>query len=215
MDFSLIDLTLLDLNARSSDIVQLSNIAATSEVAAICIYPSQIDWVPNDFSLRKAVVANFPTGQEPLSHTLAIINQVTGIVDELDYVFKNLIELKHVYTACRQAEIRLKVILETGLIHNPEQIYQLSTDVIQTGCDFLKTSTGKIKIGATLPAAQAMLLAIKNSQTNCGIKISGGIRTIKTALEYIQLSEDMLGKQVDPDWFRIGASKLFDDNKPI
>jgi len=204
----LIDLSLLNLNTSASDIQKLIDQAISAQVAGICIYPEKLHWLPHHFSLRKAVVANFPNGQQPISDTLTLIEKTTGMIDELDYVFKTLPELKQVSALCQQAQIRLKVILETGLISDIEVIYQLSMDVIQTGCDFLKTSTGKTPIGATLPAAQAMLLAIKNSQLNCGIKISGGIRTEKTAHEYVRLAEDMLAKSVDAHWFRIGTSQL-------
>jgi deoxyribose-phosphate aldolase len=204
----LIDLTLLDLNSDTSDIQKLADQAMSAGVAGVCIYPKQLNWLPDNFNLRKAIVANFPTGQEPVSDTLTLIEKFTGNIDELDYVFKNLSELKQVSDLCQQAKIRLKVILETGMLSDIECIYKLSMDVIQTGCDFLKTSSGKTLIGATLPAAQAMLLAIKNSQLTCGIKVSGGIRTVKTAKEYVRLAEDMLAKSVDAHWFRIGASQL-------
>ena len=75
----------------------------------------------------------------------------------------------------------------------------------------LKTSTGKITPGASLQAVFVMLSAIKDSQSGCGIKISGGIKTLAQASVYIHLSEHMLEKNVGKNWFRIGASQIKQD----
>ena len=139
--------------------------------------------------------------------------------DEIDYVFAYTAYLDgqhetalawchEAYQLCQIHGRLFKVILETGAIPTPNMIYQLSADVIQSGCDMLKTSTGKIAVGATLPAVFAMLTAIQDHKPTCGIKCSGGIKTIANASAFIHLAEKVLDKKVDKSWFRIGASTL-------
>ena len=84
----------------------------------------------------------------------------------------------------------------------------MSSKIISVGCDFLKTSTGKIKQGATPGAAFGMLSAIKTSNQRIGLKVSGGIRTTDDARQYISLAEQVMKRPVDKSWFRIGASSL-------
>ncbi len=91
-----------------------------------------------------------------------------------------------------------------------EFIYDLSTEIINKGCDFLKTSTGKIAQGATPSAAFAMLKAIKESKTSCGLKVSGGIKQPEQAFIYMALASHLLDRDLDKSWFRIGASSLLD-----
>jgi deoxyribose-phosphate aldolase len=117
-------------------------------------------------------------------------------------------------TACKKAckSKILKVILETGIINNFDLIFTLSCEVINAGADFIKTSTGKVPVNATLEAAVAMLNAIKVSNTNAGFKAAGGIRTQQQAAGYLFLAEQIMGK----DWvtsqnFRLGASILLDN----
>ena len=88
-------------------------------------------------------------------------------------------------------------ILKYNFTVNPEEI-----------TDFLKTSTGKIATGATIPAAVAMLLAISDSNTPCGIKFSGGIKTKEQASLYMRLAEHMRGVTTNKQWFRFGMSQL-------
>jgi deoxyribose-phosphate aldolase len=114
--------------------------------------------------------------------------------------------------ACKELvgkNILLKVILETGVIDNLTIIEQLSYELIAAGADFLKTSTGKVSVGATLEAAAVMLSAIKLSGATIGFKASGGIRTVEQATQYIRLAEDIMGAEwVTPEHFRIGTSGL-------
>ncbi len=109
----------------------------------------------------------------------------------------------------------LKVILETGELKDNTMIANASSDCLAAGADFLKTSTGKIATGATLEAAATMLQAIRAYQaTNTrtiGFKASGGIRTVKGAIEYIALANLIMGSDwVKSQTFRIGASSLLD-----
>jgi len=87
---------------------------------------------------------------------------------------------------------------------------------MRAGADFVKTSTGKIPAGATIPAARTMMEAARDHRRetgrHAGIKVSGGIRKAEQAAEYIHLLERVLGPDwLTPDLFRIGASALLDD----
>lgn len=217
----LTDLTLLDAQAGADDIAALTIKGAQHDVAALCILPQHLDLIPTTQPITRATVVNFPTGNEPHPLVLQAIENIATHhqIDEIDYVFPYKAYLAgdsvhalsccaEAYQQCKQRGLLFKVILETGALPSPEIIYQLSLDVINGGCDFLKTSTGKITTGATLPAATAMLSAIIDSKTTCGIKLSGGIRTIEQALSYMHLAEEMMGIPVDKRWFRFGMSGL-------
>src|SRR5690606_38070486 len=109
-------------------------------------------------------------------------------------------------------EVTLKVIIESGELKAQDAIVAASEIAIANGADFIKTSTGKVETNATLSAAQTMLGIIKASGSDCGFKAAGGIRTVKEAMQYINLAEEILGKDwVTPEHFRIGASSLLKD----
>src|ERR687892_312302 len=83
---------------------------------------------------------------------------------------------------------------------------------VMAGCDFLKTSTGKAAVGATLEAAAVLLAVIEEAEGKVGFKAAGGIRTAQQAASYLFLAEQL----IDPSWaspntFRFGASTLLDD----
>lgn len=221
---SLIDLTLLDSRASKEDIQLLAKRAATHQVAAICIFPNHLSCLPDNYPIKRATVVNFPEGNDEISHVLSTLERIAARqeADEIDYVFpyqlalagqenEALLHCQYAYDCSKQFGLTFKVILETGAFDSTDMIYNLSLSIIRQGCDFLKTSTGKIAVGATPPAAFAMLSAIKDSQLLCGIKLSGGIRTIEDASFYLRLAEYVLQKRPDKSWFRIGASSLLDD----
>ncbi len=220
---STIDYTCLDTDATLHDIQLLATKAAQHHVAAVCVYPQHLDLISEALPLTRATVVNFPGGNDSLAHVLDSIETISNQhhVNEVDYVFPYQIYLtgdqafalshcRAVYRLCKQQQLVFKVILETGAFPSLDSIHQLSLQLIDSGCDFLKTSTGKISKGASIPAAFAMLLAIQESQSSCGIKLSGGIRTIEQAVPYIQLACFILKKQLDNSWFRLGASALLD-----
>src|SRR5690606_35907053 len=104
-------------------------------------------------------------------------------------------------------KILLKVILETGALKESALIVQASRDVLESGADFIKTSTGKITAGATLDAAACMLEVLRELgpllKRTVGLKVSGGIRTLEQAAQYIALVENRMGKDwVNPQTFR-------------
>jgi len=220
----LIDLTLLDKAASSEALAAIEARALKYEVAAICFYPEHLpqDW-PSACSVKRATVINFPAGQSPADQCLKDIQNASDLqAEEIDYVFNyeayqrgSRTEALHmcetIIKACKDRGLTSKIILETGAFSSISSIYQLSKDIIPLGCDFLKTSTGKITQGASLSAGFAMLSAIADSGSHCGVKFSGGIKSPAQGLQYIALAEQMLGKRADPSWFRIGASSLLDE----
>ncbi len=220
----LIDLTLLNADATSDEIHHLAKKSHQHEVAAICVFPKHLAYVSPEISIKRATVVNFPTGAEPQEQVLRAIEQIatTMQVDEIDYVFPYqaylsgdkigaLAACQEAYQLCKQHNLLFKVILETGALPSSDIIYEISTSVIQRGCDFLKTSTGKTATGATISAVFSMLAAIVDSQMGCGIKVSGGVKTTEQAFDYMRLAQYMLDQKLDSSCFRIGASSLLDE----
>lgn len=223
----LIDLTLLDEQASSQDIEALAVKAELHQVAAVCLLPQHLGDISSALSVKRATVVNFPGGDQPQEQMLDSLEQLLNMqqVDEIDYVFSYQAYLagqqslalawcKQAYQRCKQHKILFKVIVEVGAFPSLALIYQASIDIINNGCDFLKTSTGKITTGASIPAAFALLSAIKNTDTPCGIKLSGGIRTTHQAISYLQLAQYMLNRKAENNWIRFGASGLLDDLLP-
>lgn len=221
---SMIDLTLLDTQATSDDITHLSHTANQYQVAAICVFPNHLNFISPENTVKCATVVNFPTGNEPPQRVINTLKHTIKHqkIDEIDYVFPYQIYLagnkkaalancNEIYQFCKEHKLILKVILETGALPSNEVIYEMSTAILQNGCEFLKTSTGKIARGATLPAVFSMLSAIVDSNIRCGIKVSGGIKTKEQALNYMQLTQHMTGQPLDKHCFRLGASSLLNE----
>jgi len=217
--FSVADLTLLDRMAKAAAIEQVIDTACLHHVAAICVFPEHLTHMPPLGDIQRATVVNFPSGNEATQHVLEAIEQVCHHTDEIDYVFPYqaylsgkksfaLAACRDTYEFCKKHNLTFKVIIETGALPSLALTYNLCTALLDQGCDFIKTSTGKHPVGATIPAAFVILAAIKDRGASCGIKVSGGIKTRDTALSYIQLAEHMRGISVDKSWFRIGTSAL-------
>lgn len=223
-----LDLTRLEDNDSIAFIDELCKKAHTpfGDVAAVCIYPAFVKHaklILENSTVRVATVANFPAGDYSCNETLNIIhNALQSGADEVDVVLPYHDFLAQRYDAvfdflaqCRQIceNTVLKVILETGALQKPELIKKASDLAIEAGADFLKTSTGKIKIGATVEAAKIMLTAIKEQEDkNVGLKVSGGVRTVLEAKKYWDLVVKTMGHEwVSPRTFRIGASVLLED----
>ena len=224
---SFMDLTSLDSSDTPELIQALCQKAVTpqGEVAAVCVYP---EFVATAYHALKntdvhiATVANFPLGNDNLQDVLlSIRDAIKQGADEIDVVFPydHYLEgerglarefVKECKKVCGQS-VSLKVILETGLIHKPTLIADAAKLAIEGGADYIKTSTGKAETGATLEAAAAILLTIKQLNASAGLKISGGIRDVEQVLAYIDLINKVMGPAwLTPDHFRIGASKLID-----
>lgn len=218
---SCIDLTLLDENSTVDDIKYVLEQADIHKVAAVCLYLHNYSALGNvKNSAPLATVVNFPGAETSIDQCLKEIDTALALgISEIDYVFpytaylggstqKALQHCQAIASACSEQHLKLKIILETGAFPDSASIYELSTQLIPFGCNFLKTSTGKITEGASLSMAFAILSAIKDTNAHCGIKVSGGVKTPIQAYAYAQLAQSVLNKQISADWFRIGASSL-------
>jgi deoxyribose-phosphate aldolase len=199
-------------------------------VAALCIYPALVPVAADQLKgtgVRVASVAGgFPAGLVPLDERLAEISDAVRMgADEIDIVLNRSAFLSGRYrqafeeiaaskAACGPAH--LKTILEVGELGSYDQIRRASVLAMAAGSDFIKTSTGKIGIGATLPAALCMMEAARDfhqeTGRKVGVKVAGGVRQSKQAIQYLVLLYETLGPEwMSPDMFRIGASTLLND----
>jgi deoxyribose-phosphate aldolase len=199
-------------------------------VGAVCLYPQLVPGAVEQLAGTGVAVASvaggFPSGLGPLEARLQEIRDVAASgADEIDIVLNRSLFLGGRYAeafeelvAAREAAgtTHLKVILETGELGSYDRIRQASMLAMAAGADFIKTSTGKIGVNATLPNALCMMEAARDfhRQTGrkVGIKVAGGVRRSKQAIQYLVLLHETLG----PDWmtparFRIGASSLLND----
>ncbi|MCC2667165.1 MAG: deoC [Gammaproteobacteria bacterium] len=225
----LLDLTSLNADDDEKSIITLCQKAQTpfGDVASVCVYPKFVKLAISTLkktAIKIDTVVNFPNGDGTLLDTLHEIETVLAEgADEIDMVFPY-----HAYLQGEQTKalefiikakmlcshpLKLKVIIETGQLPSPELIKTITQDVIQAGADFIKTSTGKTKQGATLEAARIILTTLKDeANRHVGLKISGGIRTVSQSLSYIKLAREMMGdKWVCPTVFRIGTSQLLEE----
>ena len=179
----------------SDTLLAVDKSKGVSNVASVCVYPTFVALAKKclqDTDIKVASVAGgFPSAQMPLALRLEDVRYaVNEGADEIDTVISRgwLLDGKYddVYNelvAMRNicGNIKLKVILETGELQTIDNIYIASKIAIAAGADFIKTSTGKIAVGATKEAAFAMLTAIdeemKSSGKNIGFKAAGGIST--------------------------------------
>lgn len=226
---ALVDLT--DLNAHSSDgaVAELCKKAVTpfGHVAAICIWPRFVRGaVPllKGTEVKIATVVNFPSGDGDIADVVMETERaIKDGADEIDLVFPYLAfkrgrpeeageHIGIIASVCKDRAV-LKVILETGELKEQKLIYAAADLAIAEGADFIKTSTGKVQVNATLMATAEMLKAIKaTGRQDIGFKAAGGIRTVEEAGKYLALTDDMMGKDwVSPATFRFGASGLLDD----
>lgn len=229
---SLLDLTSLGENDTPAQIEALcrSAIAAPSLPAAVCVYPEHVTTARRCLSghaVKVATVVNFPDGgSDPLRVERETRRALGAGADEIDLVlpYRALLEgdaadARTVVRTCRAActdGVRLKLILETGLLGTPELIRAACAIGLEEGVDFLKTSTGKVPVNATPEAAALILDAIAAAGGRCGFKAAGGIRTLADAATYLDLAEARLGAGwADATHFRIGASALFGELSAI
>ena len=225
---SLMDLTTLNDNDTDAKVIQLCKDAQTlaGNTAAVCIYPRFIPIARKALmqqgceSIKIATVTNFPHGNDDLDIALAETRAAVAFgADEVDVVFpyRALIAGNQdigaqIIAGCRAIcgnNVALKVIIESGELKT-EALIKLASEIsINAGADFIKTSTGKVPVNATLEATKIMLQAIKDSGKNVGFKAAGGVKDAKTAGEYLQLAKDIMGDDwLSVDHFRFGASSL-------
>jgi deoxyribose-phosphate aldolase len=221
----LLDLTSLNENDAEADIERLCRRATTYGTAAVCIWPRFVPLAKDllrGSGVRLATVANFPDGSDDIARAAEECAAAADKgADEVDVVAPiaairegDIGMVSELVTACRAAapETTLKVILETGVLGEPSLIAGAARAAVMAGCDFLKTSTGKAEVGATLEAAAVMLAVIDEADGKVGFKAAGGIGTARQAASYLFLAEQL----IDPSWacpktFRFGASALLDD----
>ena len=235
---SMIDLTTLEGMDTQGKVRQLctkaknlnSNIQDLSTVAAVCVYPTLVRVAKKELagsSIKVASVAmGFPSGQinyntrleevnfaiqEGADEVDMVISRGKFLAGEYQYVFDEIARTKEV---C--GNNHLKVILETSELSTLDNVCRASEIAMTAGADFIKTSTGKTKCGATQPVSLVMLEAIRDffHKTNkkVGMKPAGGINDSKTAIQYLVMVKEILGKDwLTPDLFRFGASSLVND----
>ncbi len=219
--YALLDLTCLKDEVHPAEILDLAHLASKHQVAAICVWPHLLEHIPATCQITKATVVNFPSGSDELSEVLADISKICKRFPgtEIDYVFdyqsylqgntqKAIDDCAAVAKLCHQLHVKLKVIIETGAFPSPEIIEKAASAIIVAGADMLKTSTGKIAKGASLEAVEAFCKAIKKQSKPCGIKVSGGIRTMTQAQEYLKLIHHYLPDLTD---IRFGCSQMVND----
>ncbi|SDI86577.1 deoxyribose-phosphate aldolase [Lutimaribacter saemankumensis] len=199
-------------------------------VGAVCVYHDMI--APAKQALAgsgipvAAVSTGFPAGLSPFHLRVAEIeDSVKAGADEIDIV----ISRRHVLTGDWQAlydEMRafraacgpahVKAILATGELGSLRNVARASLICMMAGADFIKTSTGKESVNATLPVSLVMIRAIREFHQRTGYRIgykpAGGISKAKDALTYLALIKEELGDRwLRPDLFRFGASSLLGD----
>lgn len=197
---------------------------------AVCVYH---DMVPAAVAALRgsgvpvaAVSTGFPAGLSPLETRIEEIRRsVAAGAAEIDIVISRRHALTHDWEALYE-EIRLfrqacgpahmKAILATGELGTLRNVYKASLVAMMAGSDFIKTSTGKEPVNATLPVSLVMARAIREYFERTGVAVgfkpAGGLRTAKDALAWLVLMKEELGRRwLEPDLFRIGASSLLAD----
>jgi len=199
-------------------------------VGAVCVYhrwvETAVDALAGSGIPVAAVSTGFPAGLSPFAQRVEEIRaSVAAGAREIDIV----ITRAHVLTgdwnalydevrAFRDAcgDAHLKAILATGELATLTNVARASWVAMQAGADFIKTSTGKEGVNATLPVSLAMVRQIRAYERATGFRVgykpAGGIRTAKQALDYLLLMKEELGvRWLQPDLFRFGASTLLTD----
>ncbi len=232
-----LDLTSLDGSETREWVIALCHKALRPDaddptvpsVAAVVLYPALVPIAVETLKgtgVSVASVAGFPGAEGDLG---ARLEEIRGAVDagaeEVDIVMNRALFLSgEREAASREISLSkeaagsavLKVILESGELGTQELVGDASRLSMSAGADFLKSSTGKTATGVTPEAARTMMEAARGFHQETGravgIKLSGGIRTARQALGYLEMLEETLGRDwLTPARFRLGASALLDD----
>ncbi len=199
-------------------------------VGAVCVYhkmvPAAVTALAGSGIPVAAVSAGFPAGLSSLKGRIAEVEaSVAAGAAEIDIVINRGLVLSGDWQALYD-EVRafreaagpahLKAILGTGDLGPLRQVARASQVAMMAGADFIKTSTGKESINATLPVSLVMLRQIRafeeETAQRIGFKPAGGISTAKSVLAYQILMREELGRPwLDPALFRVGASGLLGD----
>ena len=200
-------------------------------VGAVCVYPNRVkDAVQalqgSDIPVA-SVATGFPAGQTPLPQRIGEIEQaIEAGAREIDVVIpRNFVltgdwgalynEIAQFRQTCGEAA-HMKTILATGDLGTLKQVYQASLVAMMAGSDFIKTSTGKELVNATLEVSLVMVRAIREYLDRTGFKVgfkpAGGISKAKQAMAWQALMKEELGDEwLMNDLFRFGASSLLTD----
>jgi deoxyribose-phosphate aldolase len=199
-------------------------------VGAVCVYhalvPTAIEALAGTTIPVAAVSTGFPAGLNPFEQKIAEIEaSVAAGAREIDIVISRRYaltgdwpalyeEVKAFRAACGEAH--MKTILATGELGTLRNVGIASLVCMMAGADFIKTSTGKESVNATLPVTLVMARAIRDYHERTGYKVgfkpAGGIRTAKQSLDWLILMKEELGDEwLSPHLFRFGASSLLGD----
>ena len=197
---------------------------------AVCVYhdmvPTAVEALAGSGIPVAAVSTGFPAGLSPVHLRVEEIREsVKAGAAEIDIV----ISRRHALTGNWQAlydemrafreacgEAHVKAILATGELGTLRNVARASLVCMMAGADFIKTSTGKEPVNATLPVTLTMIRAIRDYHDRTGLRVgykpAGGISKAKDALTYLAMIKDELGHRwLQPDMFRFGASSLLGD----
>jgi deoxyribose-phosphate aldolase len=197
---------------------------------AVCVYHDMVETAVEALKGTNipvaAVSTGFPAGLSPLHLRLEEIREsVKAGAKEIDIVISRrhaltgnwqaiYDEMRAMREACGEAHV--KAILATGELGTLRNVARASLVCMMAGADFIKTSTGKEPVNATLPVTLTMIRAIRDYEDRTGVKVgykpAGGISKAKDALVYLSMIKDELGDRwLQPDLFRFGASSLLGD----
>jgi deoxyribose-phosphate aldolase len=212
------------------DIVEKLGLASMPKVGAVCVYPSMVPHAVKALEGSGIPVASvatgFPAGLTPLKMRLEEIRwAVDEGAEEIDIVIHRAQVLHQDWqalydevAAMREAcgHAHMKAILATGDLKTLRNVYKASMVAMQAGSDFIKTSTGKEDVNATLPVSLTMLRAARDygemTGYQIGFKPAGGLKTAKDAMSWLILMKEEMGRRwLEPDLFRIGASSMLAD----
>ena len=197
---------------------------------AVCVYhemiPAAVTALRGTGIPVAAVSTGFPAGLSPFHLRLREIEEsVAAGAEEIDIVISRrhvlegnwqalYDEMREMRAACGDAHV--KAILATGELGTLRNVARASLVCMMAGADFIKTSTGKESVNATLPVTLVMIRAIRDFYDRTGVRVgykpAGGISIAKDAVTYLALMKEELGDRwLMPDLFRFGASSLLGD----
>ena len=212
------------------DILSALGLAAMPTVGAVCVYPSMVPHAVKALEGSGIPVASvatgFPAGLTPLPLRLAEIRyaveqgarEIDIVIHRAQVLTQDWAALHDEGAAMREAcgAAHMKAILATGDLKTLRNVYTASMVAMQAGADFIKTSTGKEDVNATLPVSLTMVRALRDygdlTGHQIGFKPAGGLKTAKDAVNWLILMKEELGRRwLEPDLFRIGASSMLGD----
>lgn len=199
-------------------------------VGAVCVYPMMVPHAVKALDGSGIPVASvatgFPAGLTPLPQRLAEIryavdrgaSEIDIVIHRAQVLLQDWAALYDEIAAMREAcgQAHMKAILATGDLKTLRNVYKASMVAMQAGADFIKTSTGKEDVNATLPVSLTMVRALRDygglTGFTVGFKPAGGLKTAKDAMNWLILMKEELGRRwLEPDLFRIGASSMLGD----